>query len=122
MFDSVFPFLRISMSFRRRLALALVLLSVSAMLNACADVRKSPAEKAEFEATDDPLEPMNRTIFDVNDFLDRLLFRPLAELYRYTIPPGIRDRIADITTKMDEPVIFANNLMQGEFGKAETTI
>ena len=64
---------------------------------------------------------MNRTIFDVNDFLDRLLLRPIAELYRATIPPGIRDRVAGIVTNMKEPVIFANNLLQGEFSKAGVT-
>ncbi|MBV8060216.1 MAG: VacJ family lipoprotein, partial [Alphaproteobacteria bacterium] len=92
------------------------------LLAACADVPKAPAEKAEFEATDDPLEPMNRTVFDVNDFLDRLLLRPLAELYRVMIPPGLRDRVAGIVTNMKEPVVFANNVLQGEFGKAGTTL
>jgi phospholipid-binding lipoprotein MlaA len=53
--------------------------------------------------------------------LDRLLIRPLAELYRNMVPPPVRDRITGITTNMKEPVIFANNLLQGEFGKAETT-
>ena len=57
---------------------------------------------------------MNRAIFDVNDFLDRLLFRPIAELYRVTIPPGIRDRLAHVISNFKEPVVFANNLMQGE--------
>jgi phospholipid-binding lipoprotein MlaA len=93
-----------------------------ALLSACADMPKTPAEQAEFRATNDPLEPMNRTTFDVNDFLDRLLIRPLAELYRATIPPGLRDRIAGIVTNMKEPVIFANNMMQGEFDRAGTTL
>jgi phospholipid-binding lipoprotein MlaA len=109
------------MSLYCRLALALVLLSVPATLSACADVPKSPAEKAEYDAANDPLEPMNRTIFDVNDFLDRLLFKPLALLYRATVPPPVRDRLAGITSNMNEPVIFGNNLLQGEFGKAGKT-
>ena len=61
-------------------------------------------------------------MFDVNDFLDRLLFRPLAELYRYTVPPGLRDRVAGIVTNMKEPVIFANNVLQGEMTKAGETV
>src|SRR5580698_4608931 len=107
---------------RSNFALAYLLLALSFTLAACADIPTSPAERAEFEATNDPLEPMNRVIFDVNDFLDRLLIRPLAELYRATIPPGIRDRVAGIVTNMKEPVIFANNLLQGEFSKAGTTL
>ena len=43
---------------------------------------KSPQDQADVDTTNDPFESVNRTIFDVNDFLDRLLLRPLAELYR----------------------------------------
>ncbi|MDP9126646.1 MAG: VacJ family lipoprotein [Pseudomonadota bacterium] len=109
------------MTYLRPLAFALLLLCTPILLAGCADVPKTPAEHAEYVATNDPLEPMNRTIFDVNDFLDRLLLRPLAELYRVTIPPGLRDRIAGIVSNMKEPVIFANNLLQGEFGRAGKT-
>jgi len=109
------------MKFRRYLTTAAVLCMLPVVLSACADVPKAPEERAEFDATNDPLEPMNRTIFDVNDFLDRLLIRPLAELYRATIPPGIRDRVGGIVNNMKEPVIFANNILQGDLGRAETT-
>jgi phospholipid-binding lipoprotein MlaA len=104
----------------RFLPVILALLLV-AMLSACADVPANPTERAEFEATNDPMEPMNRAIFDVNDFLDRLLFRPIAELYRVTIPPGIRSRLTKLLGNMKEPVIFANNLLQGQFGSAGTS-
>ena len=109
------------MSFLRRLTFILALMASTALLSACADMPKTPAEQAEFRATDDPLEPVNRVVFDVNDFLDRLLFHPLAELYRATIPPGLRDRVAGILSNMREPVIFANNLLQGEVTRAGTT-
>src|ERR1700681_1020246 len=113
---------RISMIFRRHFLLALFLLSAPALLSACADMPKTPDEQAEFKATNDPLEPMNRSTFDVNDFIDRLLILPLADLYRATIPPHLRDRVAGIVTNMKEPVIFANNLMQGEFDRAGPTL
>lgn len=65
---------------------------------------------------------MNRRVFTDNYFFDRLLVRPLAELYRATIPPPVRDRIADITGNMKEPVILVNGLLQGDFTKACITI
>ena len=106
----------------RRLVLAVLLLSPLS-LAACADMPKDTTPKHEDPvSSNDPIEPVNRVVFDVNDFLDRLLFRPLAELYRATIPPPLRDRIADILANMNEPVVFANNLMQGEFTRAGTTI
>jgi phospholipid-binding lipoprotein MlaA len=90
-------------------------------LAACASEPTDPSARAEFQATNDPFEPTNRFIFDLNDFLDRLLIAPLAGLYQVTVPPPLRDRLANIVGNMSEPVVLANNLMQGEFGKAETT-
>jgi phospholipid-binding lipoprotein MlaA len=88
---------------------------------ACADVPKSPEAQAEAQVVDDPLEPMNRTVFDVNDFLDRLLIRPLTELYRFAVPDYLRERIANVLANMGEPVIFANNMLQGETTHAGVT-
>lgn len=110
------------MSLRRHFALAILLLSLPVILSACADLPKSPEAQAEAKLTNDPLEPMNRTIFDVNDFLDRLLIRPLAELYRATVPPGLRDRVANVVSDMKEPVIFANDLLQGRLNSAGTSL
>lgn len=106
----------------RRFLPALFAVSMLLLVSACADVPKDPAERAEYEATNDPFEPTNRVIFDVNDFLDRLLFKPIAELYRVTIPPGIRDRLAHVLSNFKEPVVFANNLLQGDFSGAGTTL
>jgi phospholipid-binding lipoprotein MlaA len=100
----------------------MILLAFPVLQPAYADVPESSAEGTEVEATDDPLEPMNRAIFDTNDFLDRLLIRPLAELYRFTTPSYVRDRVSGVVTDMGEPVTFANDLLQGEFGKAGTTL
>jgi len=104
----------------RRFAIALALFALVAFAG-CAEMPKTPAEQAEFNAVNDPFEPLNRRIFDVNDFLDRLLFRPLAELYRITVPPPLRDRVAGVVKNMGEPVVFANNLLQGELNEAGIT-
>jgi phospholipid-binding lipoprotein MlaA len=106
----------------RRLALLLALLALPSLLVSCADVPKSPEAQAEAQAVDDPLEGMNRVHFEVNDFLDRLLIRPLTELYRFAVPDYVRERVANVLANMGEPVIFANNLMQGETTHAGITI
>jgi len=110
----------------RRLAFAAPLLAASFLLVSCADMPNKPqaqvADSADYESNNDPFESVNRVIFDVNDFLDRLLFKPIAGLYRATVPPPVRDRIADIVSNMGEPVTFANNLLQGEFNRAGVTL
>jgi len=108
--------------FHRRTLAATVALSALLAVSGCASLPQGQAEQAEIKATNDPLEGVNRYIFDTNDFMDRLLIRPLAELYRAMIPPPLRDRVASILRNMGEPVIFANNLMQGKMTSAGTTL
>ncbi|MFA4994522.1 MAG: VacJ family lipoprotein [Bdellovibrionales bacterium] len=105
----------------RRLFLVLAFLFLPSLLAACAEVPKSPEARAEELAINDPLEPVNRAIFDVNDFLDRLLIKPLTELYRFTVPDYVRERVANVISNMGEPVVFANNLLQGELSRASVT-
>lgn len=106
----------------RRFLPVMFALSLLLLVSACASTPTNPADRAEYEATNDPFEPTNRVIFDVNDFLDRLLFKPIAGLYRVTVPPGIRDRLSHVLSNFKEPVVFLNNVLQGEFTKAGTTL
>jgi len=96
-------------------------LPVMTMRSVYAETPPPLEETAAHTITNDPFEPVNRSIFDVNDFLDRLLLRPLAELDRALLPPEIRDRIVGILRNMREPVVLTNNLLQGEFDRAGIT-
>jgi len=91
-------------------------------LSACSSMPKSADEQYQSGLDNDPLEPLNRAVFDVNDFLDRLLLRPVAELYRLVTPQELRSRVTSILHNMGEPVVLANNLLQGEFSSAGTTL
>src|SRR5256885_1151304 len=62
----------------RLCALAGIVLAVSA----CATPPSDPVARAEFDKTNDPMEPMNRKILDFNLFLDRILIKPAARRYR----------------------------------------
>lgn len=75
---------------------------------------------AEYAAINDPIEPTNRTIFDVNDFLDRNVLRPLAGAYR-ELPMEIRDGIHNVLNNLRAPVVFFNDVLQGELGRAGET-
>ncbi|MGE0109374.1 MAG: VacJ family lipoprotein [Bdellovibrionales bacterium] len=109
------------MLFLRRFVVTLTLVTMVG-LTACSSVPATQDSYDSYASTDnDPIESVNRVVFDVNDFLDRLLIRPLAELYRVMIPPPIRTRVAAVLHNMGEPVILANNLLQGEVSKAGTT-
>ncbi len=60
----------------------------------------------------DPLEPVNRLVFNANDAIDTAILRPVAETYGAVVPQFVRDRIRAFIANLQEPRIFANNLLQ----------
>jgi hypothetical protein len=105
---------------RPSLLLALVL-AISTC--ACA-TRPSPADPeavAEFRATNDPIEPLNRASYFVNEGIDTLVLRPAAEAYRIFLPPEVRTAIRNVLANLRTPVILVNDVLQGETQRAGTT-
>jgi len=100
---------------------AAVLLSGSLLMAGCATVPRDPAARAAFEANHDPIEPLNRRIFTFNLFVDRILIKPLAKGYRRDLPEPGRDAIRHFLDNLNEPVVFANTLLQGRFKAAGAT-
>ncbi len=72
--------------------------------------------------TNDPFEGSNRFFFDVNQVLDDILLRPVAIAYRAVVPDFARDGVRNFMNNLNSPVIFANDLMQGEGDRAGTTL
>lgn len=77
-------------------------------------------DEEEFSARD-PLEGMNRAFFQFNDFLDKLLLKPTAEIYRLILPTYVQDRIRNVVNNADSPVILANDILQWKWDRAWTT-
>jgi phospholipid-binding lipoprotein MlaA len=102
--------------FSKSLAAALLL-----SLAACATVPDDPAARAEFDQINDPLEPMNRSIFDFNMAVDRNAIRPVAEAYRDNIPERVRLAVRNVIDNLKQPVVFGNNVLQGEMTRAGKT-
>jgi phospholipid-binding lipoprotein MlaA len=91
------------------------------MLAGCATVPTDPAAKAEFKRLNDPLEPTNRAIFGFNEFLDKVLIRPLAEVYHFILPNFLEERITVFLRNLGEPLTFVNDVLQGEDKRARVT-
>lgn len=71
--------------------------------------------------TRDPWEKVNRKIFAANEVLDRYLIKPIAQGYVKVFPPPLRDSLRHILDNLNEPLTFANCVLQGRFQAAETT-
>lgn len=98
-------------------------LGAALMLAACATPPEDdPIAMAEYEAANDPFEPLNRQVFEINMFLDRILLKPVAQAYVWLFPIELRDAIHNIITNADEPVNFANALLQGNMERAGTAL
>ncbi|MDD9913551.1 MAG: VacJ family lipoprotein, partial [Rhodospirillaceae bacterium] len=70
----------------------------------------------------DPLEPINRGIFVFNQALDEMFLKPAARLYINIVPEGGRTAVSNIINNLKTPVTLANDLLQGEPDRAQTTI
>ncbi|MDE2133231.1 MAG: VacJ family lipoprotein [Alphaproteobacteria bacterium] len=73
-------------------------------------------------AQNDPYESTNRAVFNANMSLDRNFAKPVAKFYNHAVPVPVRDSIHNILTNLDKPVVFGNDLLQGEATRASQTL
>ena len=70
----------------------------------------------------DPLELLNRKIFRANDTVDQTVLRPVSLFYRESTPQLLQNDIENFLQWLDTPNALVNNLLQGNFHQAETTL
>lgn len=70
----------------------------------------------------DPLEPLNRVIFQVNDKLYFWLLKPVTQGYKFVLPGDFRLIIRNFFSNVLTPVRLANCILQGKMKNAETEV
>jgi phospholipid-binding lipoprotein MlaA len=88
----------------------------------CATAPTDPEELAEYKEINDPLEPTNRAVFEINLYLDRLILRPVAWTYREVVPDPGREVVTNFLNNLRSPYTFANDVLQGEVDRAGVTV
>lgn len=83
-------------------------------LAGCAARPSGAPEAAAVGEHDDPLEPLNRKTFAFNEFIDRILLRPVARAYVKLVPREARDSIHDALANAKQPIIMLNEVLQGD--------
>ncbi len=81
-----------------------------------------PVAVALYREANDPIEPLNRSLFQVNLVLDKAILKPLAFGYSQAVPDPLQTMIGNFLRNLRAPVIFANDLLQGEAGRAGNTL
>ena len=66
----------------------------------------------------DPLEPMNRALYQVHDVLDANIVKPVAEGYVSVVPQFMRTGFANVFNNIDDLFSAVNGLLQGKLDKA----
>ena len=88
----------------------------------CATMPSDPEARAAYLEAGDPLEPLNRAIFSFNLTLDKAILRPLAAVYNTALPDPFRDGVRNFLNNLRTPIILANDVLQGEIGRAGDTV
>jgi len=63
----------------------------------------------------DPIEPVNRFFFTVNDRLYFWLIKPVAQGYEAVMPDPLEEGISNFFSNLKAPIRMVNNLLQAEF-------
>ena len=97
--------------------LALALTGSVMALSACA----TTSEEASSTAVYDPLEGWNRGVYAFNDGVDKAVLEPVAKGYRAVTNEPVRDGVSNFLTNLNQPVVFANTVLQGKPGASLDT-
>jgi phospholipid-binding lipoprotein MlaA len=66
----------------------------------------------------DPLEPLNRAVYQFNEGFDKVIAKPVAEFYRDVVPPVVRTGIGNFFSNLNDVIVALNNLLQGKVPEA----
>ena len=89
----------------------------------CAVLLLGPAaHAADSGPSDDPLEAVNRPLLEGNLWLSENIASPVGKAYRYVIPGFLRTGVHNVLQTVGKPVVFGNDILQGEFTRAGETL
>lgn len=80
-----------------------------------------PDAVADFKETNDPMEPMNRVFYAINDGLDTVIMHPLAVAYRDAVPEPVRTGIHNVLVNLGTPVELGNDVLDAKPRRAGDT-
>lgn len=83
---------------------------------------KVNANAAQADEVKDPLQPINRQIYEFNDALDRYIARPIAVQYVKKVPSDVRGSYHSFRKNLGEPWNAVNQVIQGRPLRALKTL
>ena len=117
--------MNVASKFKRRVPGTLISLAFAGLLLAGCATAPPPEDKeavAAFKEANDPYEPFNRAMLDFNLALDKAILRPVTSVYLEVVPDPLQTNVHNFLQNLRGPVIFANDLLQGELDRAGTAL
>ncbi|MGE5161027.1 MAG: VacJ family lipoprotein, partial [Betaproteobacteria bacterium] len=102
---------------RLRRAFGVAVLSLLALLTGCATVPPNAGQDPR-----DPLESFNRQVFEFNEGLDKVVLKPLAQVYDAVLPVPVQECLSNGFSNLREPSNALNNLLQGKGAAAVSDV
>jgi phospholipid-binding lipoprotein MlaA len=62
----------------------------------------------------DPLQPVNRAIYQFNDAVDRAVLKPVAQGYRFVVPSFARTGVRNFFSNLNDVTVTVNDVLQGK--------
>jgi phospholipid-binding lipoprotein MlaA len=88
---------------------------VAAVVVASAALSCTLPVSAEVEEPYDPIEPVNRAIFDFNDTVDVYVLEPVARAYRNNVPDFMQTGVGNFFRNLRYPSYLVSDIIQGKF-------
>ncbi len=82
---------------------------------------QDPVEKGKIDSANDPAEAINRQIYQGNKFIDDYAMKPVTRAYVEQVPEDVRDGIHNFINNLGEPIVFINDVLQGNVKRAWNT-
>lgn len=95
--------------------------SVFAGLSVVAACVLAPGHARAQDSANDPWEAANRRLFAAHEAIDEALIEPAARGYRAITTEPVRNGVTNFLRNLRAPVIFANDVLQGEGARAGVT-
>ena len=94
---------------------AIFLLLAVGCLSGCASTTTTASEES--PEVNDPFETFNRSMFAVNRFGDRVLYKPFGTAYKAVLPNFARKGVGNFFDNLKTPRSSLNNFLQGKLGR-----
>ncbi len=99
--------------YRHKILNFALLLGALFVISSCAG-REDQSVMDDGTEISDPFEASNRAVFKFNNVVDDNVIHPVLKGYRYVTPKFARTGLDNFLTNLKSPVIFANQVLQGD--------